>query len=158
MGFPSSITYSLFTKLIFWYFIATDTKCLSASSSSNGVIDPLNKEIFRILTNSPIYKKHVPPQELQPIRVNLSMYLLDFGSVTESATSFDLHLLLRFAWFDERLRPWNATIRRNQSVAILEGKNKNVCRIISHQYLSTFGMIRRQLAPRQTMDSRSSRS
>lgn len=123
MASAASITHFLYTsKLILWYFVVTESWC-SSSSSSNGVIDPLNKNIFEILTNPLIYKKHVPPPKPHPIRVNLSMYLLDLGRVTESATSFDLHLLLRFAWFDYRLQKWNATIPRNQSVAILEGKN-----------------------------------
>ena len=73
------------------------------------------------MTNPPIYKKFLPPQEAKPISVNVSMFLFDFGSINEAQTTFDLHLLLRIVWSDERLRPWNATVPKDQQMAVLEG-------------------------------------
>lgn len=86
--------------------IIADPKSPALPPKMGGVIDAFNNDVFTLLTNAPMYKKHLPPQENRtmiwrllhvltnafeyfyagPIKVNISILLLGFGSIDESKT------------------------------------------------------------------------
>lgn len=58
--------------------------------------------------------------------VNVKFLICD---KTTFLQEFNLHLLLRITWFDERLRPWNATVAKGKPVTILEGGSWHLDRL-----------------------------
>lgn len=101
----------------------------TSAKDMTGVIDEFNNDVFILLTNPPVYNKHLPPQEHRPIQVNISILLYGFGSIDESKTEFNLQLLVRFTWLDHRLRPWNATVDKGKNMTIFEGGSWHLDRL-----------------------------